>query len=295
MRRWWAAAFVGLVAGVTLTGCGGNPAGVDGTIADDWVPLSAPKQFVPENDVCHANAVESGYLAAYAPIDCATSHLVQTVHVGAFPDGDSAWPTQGSKPYQAAFAECGKRASSYVGGDWRGGRLSLTMVTPPPEAWKGGARWYRCDVAETRSLDDTSMVSREGSVKDALKAASSPMRFGCFTPRLAKELVEEMVPTPCNKAHRSEFVGIYEAPASSYGAFTKNTDTIHRACLNVVASYAKVPRDSNLVYRSGTIYYYPTETEWNQGNRGVKCFSWDSSRNFTKSIKGGGTKALPIN
>ena len=53
--------------------------------------------------------------------------------------------------------------------------------------------------------------------------------------------------------------------------------------LNVVAAYAKLPKDGNLAFRTGTIYYYPTAAEWRPGNRGVKCFPWDGSRTYTRS------------
>jgi len=290
----WAVGLAGLVATLALTGCGSNPAGVDGDISDDWRPMSEPKPFVPDNEVCHSSAVESGYLAAYAPVDCATTHVTETVHVGAFDAAGGKSPAPGEKSYQTAYAECGAKASTFLGGDWRTARLNLGLVLPAPEAWQGGSRWYRCDLAETRSLDDNSMASRDGSLKGALSKTSA-LRYSCFTPKIAKELVQEMAPIACTKPHRSEFVGIYAAPAKSYKTFLADDETIHKACLDLVASYAKLPKDDNLGARTGTIYYYPTTAEWDQGNRGVKCFSWDSGRTFTRSIKGGGTSLLPVN
>jgi hypothetical protein len=294
MRRWWAVCLAGLVTAVALTGCGSNPAGVDGDISDDWRPMSEPKPFVPDAEVCHASAVESGYLAAYAPVDCASPHLVETVHVGEFKNAGAKPPRPGEKPYTTAYAECGVKSAAYLGGDWRTGRLNLTLVPPGPEAWQGGSRWFRCDVAETTSLDDSSTPYRASSLKGAL-AKPSALNYGCFTPKIAKELVQEMTPIACTKSHRSEFVGIYSAAEKSYKAFLADDETIHKACLGLVASYAKLPKDDNLGARTGTIYYYPTTDEWDQGNRGVKCFSWDSGRTFTRSIKGGGTSLLPVN
>ncbi|SDZ35941.1 Septum formation [Asanoa ishikariensis] len=294
MRRWWAVGLAGLVATLALTGCGGNPAGVDGDISDDWRPMSEPKPFVPDAEVCHASAVESGYLAAYAPVDCASPHMIETVHVGSFTDAGAKPPKPGEKPYQAAYADCGAKAADYLGGDWRTARLTLSLALPGPEAWQGGSRWYRCDVGETTSLDDTSTAYRSASLKGALTKAGG-LHYGCFTPKISKEVVQEMVAIPCTKSHRSEFVGIFEAPNKPYKTFIDDGEAIHKACLNTVAAYAKLPKDDNLAFRTGTIYYYPTAAEWDQGNRGVKCFSWDSGRTYTRSIKGGGTSLMPVN
>jgi len=297
MRRRWAAALLGLATALALTACGGNPPGVDGGIADDWKPMAEPRPFVPESGVCHASAVESGYRAAYAPVDCAATHLTETVHVGTFTgdaaQGDSPW-RPGSRQYRTAFDDCGDKADAFLGGDWLGARLSINLVLPPAEAWSGGSRWYRCDLAEVRSLDDTSMVSREGSLAGAL-AKPSPLRYGCFNPRTKDGVVEEMVPVACDKPHRSEFVGIWTAPDSSYQAFIEGDEkAVHRGCQRLIAAYAKVPNDGDIQYRTGTIYFSPTAPEWEQGNRGVKCFSWDSTRTLNRSIKGGGPKLLPV-
>ncbi|MDG4824478.1 septum formation family protein [Asanoa sp. WMMD1127] len=294
MRRWWTVGLAGLVAALALAGCGGNPAGVDGDLSDDWRPISEPKPFVPAAEVCHSTAVESGYLAAYAPVDCATTHMTETVHVGEVGDAGAKPPAPGQKPYKTAYGECGAKANAFLGGDWRGARLALTLVLPAPEAWQGGSRWFRCDIAETRSLDDTSMASRDGSLKGALAKPSS-LHYGCFTPKISKDIVQEMVAVGCTKTHRSEFVGVYNAPDKAYKTFIDDSETIHKACLNAVATYAKLPKDGNLAFRTGTIYYYPTAAEWDQGNRGVKCFSWDSGRTYTRSIKNGGTSLLPVN
>ncbi|GAA1891133.1 hypothetical protein GCM10009687_70020 [Asanoa iriomotensis] len=286
----------GLVATLALAACGGNPAGVDGDLSDDWRPMSEPKPFVPDAEVCHPNAVESGYLAAYSPVDCGAPHMVETVHVGEFTGAGAGAkpPAPGQKEYKTAFADCGAKARTYLGGDWRTARLSLSLVLPGEEAWQGGSRWYRCDVGETGSLDDGSVTYRSATLKSALAKPSS-LQYGCFTPKISKEVVQEMTAIACTKSHRSEFVGIYDAPDKAYKAFVDDGETIHKACLNAVATYAKLPKDGNLAFRTGTIYYYPTAAEWDMGNRGVKCFSWDSGRTYTRSIKNGGTSLLPVN
>jgi hypothetical protein len=296
MRRRVAAVALSVTAALAAAGCTSPPGGVDGDLVDDWKPMAEAAAFVPEVGVCHATVVESGYLANYRPVDCAGSHMTQTAYVGTFtgPAAESKAPVQpGSAEYKTAFDDCDKRATAFLGGNWRTARLTLTLVLSSPEAWAGGTRWYRCDVAEVQSLDDTSLTPRSGSLKGIL-AKPSPLSHTCFNPRLSGDEVEEMVPVACSTRHRSEFVGIYTAKESTYQAFRANDRRTHEGCLAVVASYAKIPKDGNLQYRAGTIYYFPQEDEWIRGNRGIKCFLWRSDRTFTKSVKNGGTRMLPV-
>ena len=103
------------------------------------------------------------------------------------------------------------------------------------------------------------------------------------------------MPVACGKKHRSEFVGIYTATEATYAAFRRNDSHTHEACLSVVATYAKLPKDwqprSTGPARSTTTR---TEDEWHRGNRGVKCFLWRSDRTFTASVRGAGTRVLPV-
>jgi hypothetical protein len=42
------------------------------------------------------------------------------------------------------------------------------------------------------------------------------------------------------------------------------------------------------------ISYHPTRTEWQQGERRVRCFLWFSDRKVTRSLAGAGPSALPV-
>jgi hypothetical protein len=297
MRRWLAAAAVAAVtAALALGGCTGKPAGVDGDLTNNWAALAEAKPFEPEPGTCNAGTVGSGSLASFEPIDCGSDYWVQVVHRGTFTGPTASRgvpPAQTGQDFKAAYAECDRSAKAFLGGEWRAARLALSVVVPTPQAWRGGARWFRCDVGEARSLDDTSLTLRKGSLKDVL-AKPSPLTLGCFNPKVGKDRIDEMIAVACATGHHAEFVGIYTAPASSYSSFEGNDTAIHRACLNVVASYAKLPKDSNLQFRTGTIYYYPPEDDWAQGNHGVQCFLWRSDKTLTKSVKATGTKLLPV-
>ncbi|MBX7267875.1 septum formation family protein [Micromonospora sp. Llam7] len=293
MRRWLTGVALGAVVTTALLGCT-RPAGVDGDLVDDWAPVAAPTVFTPASRTCHPQPQDVGYLSAYAPVDCAQPHRAETLHVGTLTDVDGARPpATGNAGMRTAFDECDRQARTALGGDWRGARIGLIVVFPSPRAWTGGARWFRCDVHELRGLDTPIPVRRTSSLTGSLDG-SSPLRHGCFNAETEGDDVTEMVAVACTARHRVEFVGVWEAPAASYSAFLKEAGRAHRGCRSRIARFAEVPDDGNLQYRVGTIFYHPSEREWRSGNRGVQCFLWSSDRTLTRSLKGAGTRALPI-
>ncbi|MGI5521950.1 septum formation family protein [Micromonospora sp. CA-259024] len=295
MRRWLAAFAGGAALTLALAGCG-TPAGVDRDLIDDWPAPVAAQQFVPEAGVCHHSSQQVGFLSGYNPMACAEEHRVETMHVGTLtgPGAERSTPPKlGSVGMRAAQAACDTEVTKAVGADWRSGRLGLTVVLPSPQAWAGGARWYRCDVTEIASIDDTAVAPRTGSLRGAL-AGAAPPAYRCFDPKLIKEEIDEMVPVSCTAKHHAEFVGVWKAPDISYDEFNRTIKRTHRACQTVIAKYAKVPDNAQLEFRAGTIYYQPYEDEWKNGNRGVQCFLWISDRALTRSMKNAGTKGLPV-
>ncbi|MCW3842834.1 septum formation family protein [Micromonospora yasonensis] len=296
MRRWWTAAAVSVTAGLALAGCGA-PGGVDRDLADDWRALPAAKAFVPEVGACHSSIQDVGYLSGYNPVDCAVSHRAETLYVGTLtgPDAERSTPPRpGSNGVRTARTQCDQQVTKAVGADWHSGRLLLSVVFPSAPGWKGGARWFRCDVAEVASLDDGSVTARTGTLRGTLKPGS-PLAYGCFNPKLVKDEIDEMRAVACTAKHRAEFVGVYQFPDVPYAEFNRSAQRAHKACRSLVAKYVKVPDNSDMQYRAGTIIYHPYgEEEWKDGNRGVQCFLWLSDRTLTRSLKGAGSKALPI-
>ncbi|MCI4065472.1 septum formation family protein [Micromonospora sp. R77] len=295
MRRWWTAVVLGTTAALALAGCG-TPTGVDRDVADDWPALGPAKSFLPANGVCHSTVQDIGYLTGYNPVDCTGPHRAETLHVGTLTGMDAnrgAPPRPASTGMRKAAAECDRQVSRAVGADWRTGRLHVTVIFPSTQAWSGGARWFRCDVSETVSLDDFGVSPRTTSLRNAL-AAGSPLAYGCFNPKVVKEDIDEMRPAACTAKHHAEFVGVWQAPDVPYATFAKSRQRTHQACRSLIAKYVKVPDNSDMQYRAGTIMYHPYEEEWNNGNHGVQCFLWLDDRTLTRSVAGGGSKALPV-
>ncbi|RKR91699.1 putative regulator of septum formation [Micromonospora pisi] len=297
MRRWLAAVALGGLTALTLGGCA-LPAGVDGNLTDDWAAIGEPVAVVPAVGACHPRFVEVGFLSSYQPVECAEQHDAETLYVGTFTgaEADRATPPpDGSPAWRTARAECDTKVNEVVGGDWRAGRLTLSLIPPSNYAWSGGARWFRCDVGEIDGLDNRDVVARTGSLKGAMSGASA-LAYGCFNPKLdADGEILEMQPVNCTAKHNTEFAGIWNGPDVSYDALLKDKGRIERGCLAAIASFAKVPNNGDMKYRSGWITYYPGEAEWDAGNRGVHCFLWLDKRQVTRSLRGAGSGGLPIN
>jgi hypothetical protein len=298
MRRVVGVAVLGGLLAALIAGCA-NPAGVDGKLVDDWKAQPEATPFVPEVGVCHLSLPDELYISrtAYNPIDCASEHHYETVHVGQF-TGSAADATEPPKsatePARTAFKECDTKVNEYLGANWRGGRLDLYIFYPSTQAWEGGSRWFRCDVAETESLDSSELKRRSGNLKDVLKAAA-PVAYGCFRAVISGgNSISAMNAVTCGTAHGAEFAGVWTAPDTSYADFEKNTQRAHDGCRVVVAKWAKVPNDGNLKFRTGTIIYFPDEDEWADGDRGVQCFLWISDQDLRRSMKGAGPGALRI-
>jgi hypothetical protein len=298
MRRVLSVAVLGGLVATLLAACG-NPAGVDGDLVDDWKAQPEATSFVPEAGVCHLSLPDERLISRtlYNPLDCATEHHYETVFVGEFTGtakDASGPPDAGTPGARTAFEECNTKVNEYVGADWRGGRLDLYIYYPAKTAWEGGSRWFRCDVAEIESLDSNEIKRRSGNLKDVLKAAA-PIAFGCFRAVITGgDSISAMNAVACGQEHGAEYAGVWTAPETTYADFEKNTQRAHDGCRGVVAKWAKVPNDGNIKFRTGTIIYFPTEEEWNNGDRGVQCFLWISDQDLRRSMKGAGPGALRI-
>jgi hypothetical protein len=298
-RRWirWVAvaAAGGLSAGV-LAGCS-LPAGVDGKLVDDWAAVSEPKSFTPPAEVCHdADFTASASLASFNPVECTKPHRTETIFVGTFTAaGLSSPPASGSDELRDAYAECDKKVRDYLGSDFRTGRLWLGVAVPSSKGWKGGSRWFRCELAEKRdheNLGDT--VRRTESLKGALRR-SGPLNLACYQVKAQKDgRIDSRNPVICDRTHNSEFAGVFTAPVEAYPNSQSDWDKMHAACRSTVAKYVRLPDDGNLRFRTGTVVVPGSPEDWQMGNRGVRCYLYNSGKTFTRSLKGAGPSGLPV-
>jgi hypothetical protein len=286
------------VAGVVLvtatllatSACGALPAGADGDLTNQWAAMAEPKSWRPGEAQCSENFRDVSYRSSYRPVACDQSHTYETVAVGDF-TGDAAArttsPSAGSADLRAAWADCDKKVTAFIGGEWRNGALWFGLSVPSPAAWEGGARWYRCELS---ALDGQygDPVQRTASLRDEFTRESA-LRFGCF------QYGTELVPIACNKGHNAEFVGVWNAGNTPFSSLNGMKTKIARECRGVIARFAKVPNDGNISYRSGVVWNWPAKADWEAGDHGVRCHVWLDKKKITKSLRNAGTKGLPIN
>jgi Septum formation len=299
VRRLLVAAALGTVAALTLAGCGGRPPGVDGNLTNNWPAMPEPKLPVPADHACYALADPSpGETRLPSPVDCTVSHNLETFHVGAFTGGDASAddpPPDGGPAQQQAYADCSAAARTFLGDDWRTGRLGLDLVVPTAVQWEAEARWYRCDLVEFKDLDSYGVADRTGSVKDTL-AGARPLGLGCFQVTTKSSAVDSMAAVDCGTGHNGEFAGIWDAPAGDYPTDPSAREkTQLDGCRGVIAGFAGIPNDDKFRYRVGQITYGFGKADWQLGNRGVRCYIWMDSKTVNRSLRGVGTAGLPIN
>ncbi|GAB3856241.1 hypothetical protein GCM10029963_52240 [Micromonospora andamanensis] len=283
------------IVAALLSGCG-STGGLDGDLVDDWAALPPPGPFTPAAGVCHeADFAEVVPLGAYAPVDCAAPHRVETVHVGAFPAARDEPPSTGSAELRTAFADCDNRANGYVGDNWRAGRLRLAVAVPSEPGWGAGSRWYRCDLMEVSTVEaGARVVLRTGSLRDALRTAS-PLRLSCQQTRTdGGGVVQTLVPVACTERHDAEFAGVWAAPDRPYPTRSAQWAPFYAGCRSVLARFAGLPDDDDLVFRTDVVVRPPSAGRWRVGDRGIRCYLWLSDRRVTGTLKGAGPGELPV-
>ena len=302
LRRSWrlpVAAALSLLTVVLAGGCG-NPAGVDGNLTDGWAAIGVPSGFTPGAETCHlANFSTFGARATYEEVDCKTKHRTETVYVGTYPSPAaeaSDPPAQDSAGARAAYKKCDGKTTAYVGAPWRTARLWLGVTQPTRAAWTGGARWYRCEVLVSSSVeDDGGLVQRVGTLRGALKEQTSPLLLTCYRVLLNEEgKIGTMPATPCSAEHNAEFVGVWDAGSDAYPETTKQWNKLHDGCRGLIAKYVDVPNDADLQFRAGVISLPGGDDVWELGDRGTRCYLWLDAATLTASLKGRGRKAMPV-
>jgi hypothetical protein len=296
MRR-FIAMTAAAAAVLVLAGCSVEPPeGTDGNLTNGWSAIAPAAPFKPAAGTCHEGVDSTGPLDSYHPIPCAELHDSETVAVATFTDPDvglrNAVPTPDSDADVAAFRDCSKRVSAFLGGPWRRASMAVNVVLPTQQAWSGGARWYRCDIVHT-DVNTGRPVSHAGTAAGGL-LRSGDLALGCYNASVTGGS-GRLSEVPCRRRHHAEFAGLWKAPtAMTYAQVNDDKDSAAGGCRPVIAVFADLPIDPNLQYRSGWIASNPTEREWARGERGVRCFLWVDDRWLTRTMAGAGPSALPI-
>jgi hypothetical protein len=285
MRRWLAALACTFML-AALAGCAKLPPGVDGDLTDGWAPMPAAGQFRPADHVCHTEQLRKAPESSYSPVPCTGPHLEETFFLGEL----TGAPARAENAFRPAYQQCAKRATAFLGEDWRLGWVVTQPVLPSDDGWAGGARWYRCDVAET-SPTDGSLVRRSGGLQGALRPGGR-LRMGCIKPTIDAVQVTDMRPVACSGGHGAEFAGLWNAPGGSMVSVT--SAQMEKGCHAAIARFAGIPDDGDIGARVGWLSVPPDDTMWEFGDHAYRCFLWLNGETMKGSYRNAGTKKLKI-
>jgi putative regulator of septum formation len=261
-------------------------------LVNEWPSLADPTGWEPEAGVCTDEGyAETSYRTAYKPLDCTKSHAFETVYIGQF-TGDAANlprpPGSDHSAMRAAWGECDTKTTEYLGAPWRDGRIWIGVSVPSAGTWEGGARWFRCEVMASSDRFGETPHKLTASLKGTF--AASGLKFGCFV--RPEDEAAQWQTVDCGAQHNIEYVGSFQVTVEHDKV--KDDDGLHIRCRSLIAAYAGVPDDGNMKYRVGTYVSWRNEESWEAGDNWIRCHLWTSTRMLTASVKGGGTKVLPI-
>ena len=293
MRR-AVAASIALSAIFALAGCAGRPPGTDGDVTNGWPAMPQAKITVPVVGLCYVTHYVGTGSGDVGVAPCATeTHYVETAFVGAFTGADaqrSEPPAYGSPALPGIYPQCQKGADDYLGGDWHTAYVEVGIVVPDKEAWRGGARWFRCDLTRFSNLEEVAVVDH-GVLKGDL-AGPRTAAIGCVTTIVDKSTnnVISSTAVDCATPHAAEFAGTFTAANVPFPADKAGRDKMLKdGCTPVVAGFLGYQSVSQ--WGNQSVGWWAVgwdEDRWNLGDRTTQCFAYayTKSGKFVGSVKG---------
>jgi hypothetical protein len=279
---------VGLAALAVLAACGpGTAAGVDGDLVDDWPAFAAAKTATPVAGVCYDAEYSDSWSGDFDShtTDCSKEHWTETTYVGTFTGTLAARnvpPLADSADLADAFTSCSSKSEEYLGGPWQSGYVWLGLTLPGTAAWRGGARWYRCEVVGLSKNVDSDYIQLTGSAKAALAAGGALARSCSVLQVDASNNITADDAADCSKPHNSEFSGLYTLTGSSFPGKTVVSQKADDACKAVRGRYLGI---SGASHYFGWSWWSITEKEWALGVRTGICEITASAGTATSTNK----------
>ncbi|MDG6103378.1 septum formation family protein [Dactylosporangium aurantiacum] len=279
---------------VTAAGCAQTPKGVDKDLVDDWAMMAAAKVPEPKPGDCWTTQSSQIRDIAATPVSvvqtaCEMSHVTETAYVGQFTgslaDADRA---PSADAMAETYQDCDKQVTTFLGGAWQDSRLRMVVYPPTTTQWRGGARFYRCDVAALRT-ERGILDPRTQTLKGALQSGGELM-LGCGTQVEIGGNWTDVDPAACTAPHDTEFVGVVTAASSVYPTDAKARSTAWGdRCLNKIRSYTSMPDSALAKAKAGYGYWQIalSQDEWKAGNHSARCYV-TLPKKITRSLKGAG-------
>jgi hypothetical protein len=304
MRRRAFAALVLACSTVSVLAACSTPPGTDGQLLDDWVPLAEPKVSVPVAGQCFTTTASNAFRleasSFTAANSCIVDHAVELAHVGEITGADAnadAVPDPNSAAAKAAYAACASAVQEFLGDAWQTGRVHLLVQFPTDKQWDGGARFYRCDLAEIAD-ESGKVVIRKESLRDGLRGDKA-LGLSCVNDFGENdESVDGIDFVACTAKHTAEFSGVFTVtPANrAYPGDDQLGEIVLDGCEQLAAKYLGLP-NTNIPEGLGWFSLGTTEEDWGQGNQSVRCYVgvFDRKRPIRggATIKGLGNKPIP--
>jgi hypothetical protein len=300
MRRWAIVAMLGALGLAAMSGCGGL-AGLDGKLVDDWGPMGEPAIARPAAGDCFvaagSGAAADLTTASLKEVSCGSEHTSETVYAADFVGAGGTVPAAGSTAMRRAFTACDAGARTYLGDNWRAGRLRLLLLPASKKQWEGGARFYRCDVVETTG-ESGQPVNRSQSVKDGLRDPK-PLGVRCVND-VGKDAdsVDGINFVDCAAKHTAEFSGVFTVtpPGKAYPGQTNLQKTLLDGCEKLAARYLGLAT-TDIPKGLAWLTWGLSKADWQGGDQAVRCYVGVYDRSHPigagATIKGLGTRPIP--
>jgi hypothetical protein len=109
---------------------------------------------------------------------------------------------------------------------------------------------------------------------------------------LLVSLLGRTTPKDCGEPHNSEFVGVIPWDTTYERLMEELRDrdsAVDRRCVDKITEFvgARV--------RTGTLPWVPSRSNWNAGDRAVRCFFWlGEDKTVSRSMRGVGSAGWPL-
>jgi hypothetical protein len=228
------------------------------------------------------------------PVACTAPHTAEVYHVGQV-DKKLISDARGAKGSQATIANslmyaqarraCGLLASTYLGGNWHQGQVTVlaNWIAPAKDGFFG------CALAQTADPAGAKLVSRTSAMKSALTGGTGPLAINCVT----RGADGTMRYSSCDQPHDGELMGLYtvipqDAPFDAAKLKTAVTD----GCGQAATQYLGLPAGS-LRHDLSVGYVGPTTAStWLGSDQTFACYGL-ARATVRGSLHGLGTRPLP--
>lgn len=244
---------------LALTACSKGQADPAGTDSVEPPPLGGCRVLTPEDVTRASNETPT--------VPCTARHTAETFAVGGFP-ADVA----GSSPDDDAlgayiYPRCQKRFQRFLGGNESlilRSTLTWAWFRPSPQAWKDGARWWRCD-AVGGGAQSTTFLTLPKTAKGLLLGKPDDRWMLCAD----GPTVSGSEKVPCSRKHtwRAVTTIVLGKPDTPYPGDRLVEVRTRDYCSDSVGAWLNYPVD----YDFGYTWFH--EAEWKTGNRRSVCWA----------------------